>query len=617
MINLNTFQTIILKFYILPILIIGFIFSYNTTYVLSKFFVDDSITINKSIKEIKEIQRRNIVLNGEELKKWTTLTQTQKEYFLSNEKEKLEDKTKFKLKYETITKQEKLIDDMDSYNFFYFLKVLLTNFKFGIILLFCIPFYFLYVFYKKYYLVKLKPLEKFYNLPFFMSSLNSTNNIQNRDKLENIKNMDKFLKFDEKEKRYLYKTNSINQKKVYENRIEDIENYLNLTNLKITQENLIIKISEKKIKKFVEFDKNDYKDGKLYLGEGENNKKIYLNLSDLQHTIIVGQSGSGKSVFLQNLLVSIFKNINFYEKIYLVDFKMVEMARYEDKHPKIEVIDDIEVCINIIKEIHNKMRNRLKEMKLSGEQNYSGNRILVFFDEFRTLKNNRLDTKEQKLLTKILIDIIQKSRRRGIYLIFRGQKRDTNNMDSGIISNIMNKILLKTSNNDNITKVAGNSEELEANGISLNEIKNFNRGRIFYKDELNGDKYLIQSPFFDLQNKEHKEFMFSFLEKDKKIDEIKEEKIDDFIEEKEIEENKEIKFDEEIEEENDDLERKKEENNILEFYEEVKNLEKEKKEFKKDKMDSCYLIKTHLINRKKFNEAKERLLKLKEFYQKF
>lgn len=96
MINLNTFQTIILKFYILPILIIGFIFSYNTTYVLSKFFVNDSITINKSIKQIKEIQRRNILLNGTELKKWTLLTENQKDFFINNEKEKLEDKTKCK-----------------------------------------------------------------------------------------------------------------------------------------------------------------------------------------------------------------------------------------------------------------------------------------------------------------------------------------------------------------------------------------------------------------------------------------------------------------------------------------------------------------------------------------
>ena len=250
-------------------------------------------------------------------------------------------------------------------------------------------------------------------------------------------------------------------------------------------------------------------------------------------------------------------------------------------------------------------------MKLSGEQNYSGNRILVFFDEFRTLKNNRLDTKEQKLLTKILIDIIQKSRRRGIYLIFRGQKRDTNNMDSGIISNIMNKILLKTSNNDNITKVAGNSEELERNGLNLNEIKNFNRGRLFYKDELNGDKYLIQSPFFDLQNKEHKEFMFSFLEKDKKLNEIKEEKEINFIKEEieEIEEKIEEEI-EEIEEENDDLERKKEKNNILEFYEEkrkklweeIKTIEN--KEELTEKRKILMLIKKK-INNNKIEEIKE------------
>ena len=85
------------------------------------------------------------------------------------------------------------------------------------------------------------------------------------------------------------------------------------------------------------------------------------------------------------------------------------------------------------------------------------------------------------------------------------------------------------------------------------------------------------------------------------------------IEEEKIEEIEE-KIEEEIEEE---IEEIQEENNILELYEEVKKLEKEKKEFKKDKMDSCYLIKTHLINRNKFNESKERLLKLKEFYQKF
>ena len=642
MINLNTFQTIILKFYILPILIIGFIFSYNTTYTLSKFFINDSITINKSIKQIKEIQRRNIVLNGEELKKWTTLTETQKEYFLSNEKEKLEDKTKFKIKFENITKQEKLIDNMDNYNFFYFLKVLLTNFKFGIILLFCIPFYFLYVFYKKYYLVKLKPLEKFYNLPFYMSSLNSVNNIQNNNKLENIKNMDKFLKYDTKEKKYLYKTNSILQKKLYLDNKENIEKFLNIQNLKVEQEDLIIKLGEKSVPKFVNFDESKYQKNVLFLGKSENGKDINLDINSLKHSIIIGESGSGKSVFVQNILLSIFKNIDKYENIFLIDFKLVEMMRYTNTNKKIKVVSNIHDFVNLIEELNTIMFNRYRFMEKMGLTTYSGKSILIFIDEFRTIENNNLDKKTKEKMINNLINLLQKSRRSKIFFIFSGQKRDTQNINSSILSNIMTKICLKTSNLDNLLKVRGTQEELEELELSHSEIRDFNRGRMFYKDGDSGEKFLIQSPFFNVENDKHSYFMFKLLgiKEDKikqKIDRLKyinilnkqlqEDKIkeEEFLElikkydkKNEIEEEKIEEIEEKIEEEiEEEIEEIQEENNILELYEEVKKLEKEKKEFKKDKMDSCYLIKTHLINRNKFNESKERLLKLKEFYQKF
>lgn len=639
MINLNTFQTIILKFYILPILIVGFIFSYNTTYTISKFFVDDSITINKSIKEIKEIQRRNILLNGVELKKWTTLTQTQKEYFLSNEKEKLEDKTKFKIKFENITKQEKLIDNMDNYNFFYFLKVLLTNFKFGIILLFCIPFYFLYVFYKKYYLVKLKPLEKFYNLPFYMSSLNSVNNIQNNNKLENIKNMDKFLRFDEKEKKYLFKTNSILQKDLYLNNKEKIEKYLKIENLKIEQEDLIIKLSEKTIPKFVEFNELDYENNSLFLGKSENGKKINLDINSLKHSIIIGESGSGKSVFVQNILLSIFKNIDKYENIFLIDFKLVEMMRYTNTNKKIKVVSEINDFVNLIEELNKIMFERYSFMEKLGLTTFSGKSILIFIDEFRTIENNNLDKKTKEKMINNLINLLQKSRRSKIFFIFSGQKSDTQNINSSILSNIMTKICLKTTNLDNLLKVRGTKEELEEIELSHSEIRDFNRGRMFYKDGDSGEKFLIQSPFFNVENDKHSFFMYKLLgikedeinQKIKRLkyinslnqklknDEIKEkeflELIENYDKKNEIEEkNEEINEEkiEENEEENDDLERKKEENitNILEFYEEkrkkiwedIKNIKN--KEELTEKRKILMLIKKKIIN-KEIEEVKE------------
>lgn len=635
MINLNTFQTIILKFYILPILIVGFIFSYNTTYVLSKFFVNDSITINKSIKQIKEIQRRNILLNGVELKKWTLLTENQKDFFINNEKEKLEDKTKFKIKYENITTQEKLIDNMDNYNFFYFLKVLLTNFKFGIILLFCIPFYFLYVFYKKYYLVKLKSLEKFYNLPFYMSSLNSTNNIQNNNSLTNIKNMDKFLKYDVKEKKYLYKTNSILQRDLYIKNKEKIEKYLGIENLKIEQEDLIIKLGEKSVPKFVNFDESKYQKNVLFLGKSENGKDINLDINSLKHSIIIGESGSGKSVFVQNILLSIFKNLDKYENIYLIDFKLVEMMRYTNTNEKIKVVSNINNFVNLVEELNTIMFNRYRFMEKMGLTTFSGKSILIFIDEFRTIENNNLDKKTKEKMINNLINLLQKSRRSKIFFIFSGQKRDTQNINSSVLSNIITKICLKTPNLDNLLKVGGTQEELEEIELSHSEIRDFNRGRMLFKDGDSGEKFLIQSPFFDVQNDKHSYFMFKLLgiKEDKikqKIDRLKyinslnKELEEDKITEEEflklieiydkkngIEENKEIEeIEEEIEEIEEENKEENEENNILEFYEEkrkklweeIKTIEN--KEELTEKRKILMLIKKK-INNNEIEEIKE------------
>ena len=143
MINLTTFQIKIIKFYLLPILTITFLLSLFINYNFQKFF-RDGVEFNNKIETIKEIQRKNIVLNGVELKKWTTLTDTQKEFFLNNEKEKLEDKEKFKIRYKIEEIKDYINDDNieEQYNFIIFIKSMFQGFFFSIfsiILLFLIP----------------------------------------------------------------------------------------------------------------------------------------------------------------------------------------------------------------------------------------------------------------------------------------------------------------------------------------------------------------------------------------------------------------------------------------------------------------------------------------------
>lgn len=58
------------------------------------------------------------------------------------------------------------------------------------------------------------------------------------------------MKFDEINKKYLYKTNSITQINIYKKNLKkEIEEYLNISNLKIEQKDLIIELSEKTIPK--------------------------------------------------------------------------------------------------------------------------------------------------------------------------------------------------------------------------------------------------------------------------------------------------------------------------------------------------------------------------------
>lgn len=516
--QLTTYQKYIIKRYLL-VIFISFLRTFYLNYNIFKMF-RNGIEYNEKYQEIKEIQRKNILLNGIEIKKWTKLSENQKEYFINNEQTKLEDTSKFKVKYTTKYKKS-IIDENninEQYNFIVFVKTIFQNTFYtvlSLILFFSLPIFVLYKFYK-HHIRKIKPYEKFYNLPLYLKDLSSTLNDNG-----NQKYIDKFIGYDEDNKQYLFKTQSILQKNLYEKHIKEIENYLNISNLKITQTNLIIKLEEKQIRKFVEFNEEDYQQDKLFLGEREHGEKIHLNILGLKHTIIIGESGSGKSVFIQNILLSIFKNLNLYEKIYLVDFKLVEMSRYKNKNPKIEVISGINQFTQKIKEIEELMWERYKYMEEHNLTNFNGFGVLVFIDEFRSLENNSLDKKEKDKMVKSLIELLQKRRRRKIFLIFRGQKRDTQNINSSIVSNIMNRILLKTTNNDNITKIGGNVEELESNGISINEIKNFNRGRLFYKDGDSGENFLIQSPFFDVENEQHSTFMFSLITNNKEVKKIK------------------------------------------------------------------------------------------------
>lgn len=305
---------------------------------------------------------------------------------------------------------------------------------------------------------------------------------------------------------YLKESENIKQKIAF--KTLEIQRYKNNQTI-LKQVDLVEKLSFEEIK---------LKENKIHIGYERGNNDKYLDIDGLNHTILIGESGSGKSVFVQNLLVSFFHNQHKFEKFIMVDPKRVELSRYE-VFKKVDYYEDMEKVLEMLENLQKTMYNRLEKMKEQGLVKSKDKFILLLVDEFRTLKNNRLEQKQNKQIEKILIDLIQKCRRTNIRIILRGQKCDTQNISSNVLANIQTRILLKTQTNDNINKTIGRTDELEKYNLTIEQIKGFNKGRGIYKDGDTGEVILFQSPFFDIQNEEQKNFMYSLLEKKESISE--------------------------------------------------------------------------------------------------
>lgn len=411
------------------------------------------------------------------------------------------------------------------------------------------------------------------------------------NKEKDIIHYDKLVKYDEN---CLIFRNVI--KSNYEDYLKQKENlkqYLKWENLEVERyKDKYVKIIKTNLKSFIEFDKNKIKEKSVFMGLSKGNKDFYIEFDKLTHLVVGRSSGSGKSVFLQNFLVNLFKNFNKIDELYLTDFKMVELERYS-QFEKIEYINNIENYVEHLRNLQKTMYLRLKEMSKKGIVKWDGNFIFWIVDEMGTLKTHS----NKKLLEEIdtiTIDIRQKRRRTNIRMLFIGQKLDTENISSNILNNIQSKIVMKTDSSDTILKVVRDSENLEKIGMNLSDIKNFGKGRGIFKSGDDSSLTLFQTPFFDIEKKENWNYITSFLTLKKEVEEIFESEKDEVLEEKkEVEEKRENTItDEKI-----DIEKMEEMRKVL-----YKTIHSSNLEDKKEILSKLSVINKNIKNNSIFRE---------------
>lgn len=227
------------------------------------------------------------------------------------------------------------------------------------------------------------------------------------------------------------------------------------------------------------------------VGEEPDGRKInfVMNAVDHIHCFILGQSGSGKSVFLHDIIAGTMlkyrpEDIQFY----LLDFKLggVEFNRYRDsKHVKALLVDnsDMRVTLEILKDLYEQMKERGKLLTSAGVTNISDynrgrtdNRmpqILFVADECHAMFNTSLrkDGKMFREMSEIITLIAKEGRNQGVHLILATQTLAQTDISSEILNNISDRYLLICASGDSEKMIPESSEKTA----------NLATGQVFYK----------------------------------------------------------------------------------------------------------------------------------------
>lgn len=194
------------------------------------------------------------------------------------------------------------------------------------------------------------------------------------------------------------------------------------------------------------------------------------------HCFIIGQSGMGKSVFLHDVIVGVTSKYSPEElELYLMDFKNggVEFNHYRnEKHVKALLVDnsDIQITLEILREINNKMRERGKLLRSSGVSNIVDYnkinpdkkmpRIMFIADEchvmFPTMSSK--DARLYREISDILAKIAKEGRSQGVHLVLATQTIAQADIPSEVINNISDFYLLKCAPGDSERLVRGSVE---------------------------------------------------------------------------------------------------------------------------------------------------------------
>ncbi|MCE5097640.1 DNA translocase FtsK [Staphylococcus devriesei] len=233
------------------------------------------------------------------------------------------------------------------------------------------------------------------------------------------------------------------------------------------------------LKSILETQKFKNADSKLTVAMGNriNNEPLLMDIAKTPHALIAGATGSGKSVCINSILMSLlYKNHPEELRLLLIDPKMVELAPYNDlPHLVSPVITDVKAATQSLKWAVDEMERRYKlfaqyhvrnitafNKKASYEQRIP--KIVIVIDELADLMMMAPQEVEQSIAR-----IAQKARACGIHMLVATQRPSVNVITGLIKANIPTRIAFMVSSSVDSRTIldSGGAERLLGYGDML------------------------------------------------------------------------------------------------------------------------------------------------------
>ncbi|WP_240951482.1 FtsK/SpoIIIE domain-containing protein [Caldanaerobacter subterraneus] len=218
----------------------------------------------------------------------------------------------------------------------------------------------------------------------------------------------------------------------FQNKFDKLEQSLN-GEVKLLKEGsfIVLKVNKNPIPDYVEFEYISLPPGEVILGYSRDGP-FKLRFSDeYPHMLVGGTTGSGKSVFLRQLIVQLLLSGNV--DLYLIDlkfgveFSVFRNSRYVKEYAENE--DDAFRVMLTIKELTYKRFDELKKSNAVNTEEYYMKPVFVIVDEFRNIMEN-------KRLKSLFEELLRICRAVNIHFIIATQRPDKDTVPGSLKANI-------------------------------------------------------------------------------------------------------------------------------------------------------------------------------------